>query len=73
MRLARLTPLASVALALLAAPLAAEASRRKVPRIGYLCTSPCGDLAIGLVQSLEALGYVTTDDDSPSPRVPSPK
>src|SRR5262245_54610778 len=48
------------ALALLAAPLAPCAQPvGKVPRIGYLCTSPCGGPRYQeFVDSLEALGYV---------------
>ena len=56
----RVVVVAALALALLAAPLVTSAQPvGKVPRLGYLCTYPCGlprDQAF--VQSLEALGYV---------------
>ena len=60
MRLARLAAAAILTLALLAAPLAGECQPAgKVPRIGYLCTFPCGGPRYqAFVQGLEALGYV---------------
>ena len=56
----RVLSLVTLILALLAAPLAVEAQPSgKVPRIGYLCTHPCGGPRHqAFVQSLEALGHV---------------
>jgi putative ABC transport system substrate-binding protein len=57
--LARLTVLAVLALALLAAPLVAQGqSAVKVPRIGYLCAVECGGPRWeAFVDGLAALGY----------------
>ena len=60
MRLARLAAPATLALALLAAPLAAEAQQAgKVARIGILSPSPAYSGRVEAIrQGLQALGYV---------------
>jgi putative tryptophan/tyrosine transport system substrate-binding protein len=57
----RLSVVASLALALLAAPLVAEAQPAKVPRLGFLGISPASAYASrveGLRQGLRELGYI---------------
>src|SRR6185436_11226395 len=59
MRLGRHTVLATLALALLAAPLAVEAQRPKIARLGVLLfATPDTDAFTAIRRGLGALGYV---------------
>jgi ABC-type uncharacterized transport system substrate-binding protein len=59
MRLARFAAPATLALALLAAPLAAEAQpAAKVPRIGLLVSRPDSPNERGFLDGLRELGYI---------------
>src|SRR5215831_11314255 len=62
MRSARLAPLATLGLTLLAVPMAVDSQPMpKVPRVGYLCAVACGEIGGQLplfTQALETFGYV---------------